>query len=567
MSDLPTWDEAIEEICAVGERFEMEDIEVYGRKVKAFKNVPDSLRAIYDNAMTRADQTYLVYGEETWTFGEVVGRAGEVAAALTQDYGVEPGDRVAIAMRNYPEWIVSFAAITSIGGIAVCLNAWWTSEEMAYGLEDCRAKVLICDSERLERGTATLKKLGTRSIVARAEGGLPTGVVAFADVGVPGTAMPDVDIDPDWDAMILYTSGTTGVPRGAVSSHRAIMNAIMANRCGNTVSSMLFPPKEEHPYPVSFILCVPLFHVTGLIPVMLSTFSDGYKLAIMYKWDPEAALTLIEREQITHFVGVPTMSFDLLESPDFANRDTSSLLFVGGGGAPAPPELVHRIDKSFARGRPGLGFGMTETCSYGPRIVGDDLIRKPRSIGRTVPVMQMKIGDADGNELARGEIGEFFVAGPTLIRGYWNKPEATAEAIVEGWLRTGDIGRMDEEGFVYIEDRAKDMVIRAGENIYSVEVESVIYEHPAVHEAAVFGVPHQRLGEEVAVAIYPRQGKKLAADDIVRHASGRLASFKIPTIIEIVTEKLPRNAAGKILKRDLRDRIVQSRETNEKAGE
>jgi long-chain acyl-CoA synthetase len=321
---------------------------------------------------------------------------------------------------------------------------------------------------------------------------------------------------------------------------------------------MVSPPKQAHPYPTSFILCVPLFHVTGLVPVMLSCFLGGYKLVIMYKWDPERALQHIEEEHITTFVGVPTMSWDMLESPEFERRDTSSLLSIGGGGAPAPPELINRIDKGFKKGRPGMGYGMTETNAYGPQNSGDDIIRKPRSAGRAVPIVEMRVADENGREVPRGEAGEIFFKGPNLIRGYWNKPEATAETIVDGWLRSGDIGRMDDEGFIFVEDRAKDMVIRAGENIYCAEVEAAIYEYPDVYEAAVFGVPDERLGEELAVAIVPRPGVDFDVDGLRAHLGRHIAVFKIPSIVDIKTEQLPRNASGKILKRDLRDAWVES---------
>jgi long-chain acyl-CoA synthetase len=276
---------------------------------------------------------------------------------------------------------------------------------------------------------------------------------------------------------------------------------------------------------------------------------------MMYRWNPERALELIERERVTTFVGVPTMSWDLLESPDFAARDTSSLGSVGGGGAPAPPELVRRIEGSFTRGRPQIGYGMTETNAYGPGNSGDDYVRKPTSTGRAVPVCEMKIVDpATLAEMPTGEVGEVCFRGPHLFRGYWNKPEATADVMVPGgWLRTGDLGYLDGEGFLFLVDRAKDLVIRAGENISCSEVEAIAYEHPDVYECAAFGVPHERLGEELALAVYPRPGRDLDADDLRRHIGRHLAAFKVPSKVWTVGEPLPRNASGKILKRTLRD--------------
>ena len=303
----------------------------------------------------------------------------------------------------------------------------------------------------------------------------------------------------------------------------------------------------------AFILIVPLFHVTGSIPVMLGCFASGLKLVIMYKWDPERALELIEREQVTNFVGVPTQSWDLLQSPRFAEFDTSSLVSVGGGGAPAPPELVRKVSSSFAKASPNIGYGMTETNAYGPQNGGEDYLTHPTSTGRVTPILQVEVRDEDGVAVPVGERGEIWFKGPNLIRGYWNRPEATAETIVDGWLRTGDIGRIDDEGFVYVEDRAKDMVLRGGENVYCAEVEAAIYEHPAVHEAAVFGVPHERLGEEVAAVVVPRVGASVTPEELQAHVGERLAPFKVPSRIAVWSEPLPRNPAGKVLKRDLRD--------------
>ena len=386
--------------------------------------------------------------------------------------------------------------------------------------------------------------------------GVQGGVDRLDDVLVPGAPVPDVEVTPGMDATILYTSGTTGEPKGAVSTHRAVLSALMAFACRSVVHAMVRGPAEPHPHPTCFILTVPLFHVTGLVPVMLGAVLGGNRLVMMYRWNPERALELIERERVTTFVGVPTMSWDLLESPDFATRDTSSLQSVGGGGAPAPPELVRRIDDGFARGRPSIGYGMTETNAYGPQNMGDDYVHRPRSAGRTVPIMRVIVTDPAGNEVPRGEVGEIRFTGPNLIRGYWNKPEATADTIVDGWLRTGDIGRMDAEGFVYVEDRAKDMVIRGGENIYCAEVEGVLYEHPAVHEAAVFGIPHERLGEELVAAVHPKRGQAVVVEELRAFVGERLASFKVPTRVVVLQTQLPRGATGKILKRALRDDVV-----------
>jgi long-chain acyl-CoA synthetase len=336
-----------------------------------------------------------------------------------------------------------------------------------------------------------------------------------------------------------------------------VTNALMAFSARTSVDNLRTPPATADSLPPSFILIVPLFHVTGCVPVMLSCVAVGLKLVIMYKWDPEKALELIERERITNFVGVPTQSWDLVNSPAFARHDTSSLCAVGGGGAPAPATLVHTVADRVKTGGPNLGYGMTETNAYGPGNRGADYLARPTSTGRCIPPMRVQVRDDAGREVARGEAGEIWFFGPTLIRGYWNKPEATAETIVDGWLRSGDVGRMDEEGFVYVQDRAKDMILRGGDNVYCAEVEGTIYEHPAVHEAAVFGVPHDRLGEEVAVAVLPKAGVSLSAQELWRFLEGRMAAYKTPTHVAIVDRPLPRNAAGKILKRELREHVEQ----------
>jgi long-chain acyl-CoA synthetase len=551
-----TFEEAIAAVTAKGQMFSVGEVDVLGRPTKVYENALPSLRSLFDLARTRGDGIFLVYEDERLSFDDVMTQVDAIADALVNRYDVKKGDRVAIGMRNYPEWITSFAAITSIGAIAVSLNAWWTVDELTYGLEDSGTSVLIADQERAERAEGAFDTLGIRTIVVRASGPLPPGAERLEDVITPGAAMPAVEIGPDDDATILYTSGTTGHPKGAVSTHRAVVHGLLSFACRAALNGLTTPPAEPHPYPTSFILIVPLFHVTGCVAVMLSSWLAGAKLVLMYKWSPERALELIERERITNFVGVPTMSWDLLESADFATRDTSSLLAIGGGGAPAPPELVRRVEDSFSRGRPQIGYGMTETNAYGPGNAGDDYVRKPKSTGRWVPPMDIKIAGPDGAALPVGEVGEICFSGPMLIRGYWNKPEATAETIVDGWLYSGDIGRIDDEGFLYVEDRAKDMIIRAGENIYCAEVEAAIYEHPAVYEAAVFGIPHERLGEELVAAIYLKADTRLDADELQAHVAGRLASFKVPSKVVFVTAQLPRGASGKILKRELRDSLA-----------
>ena len=555
-----TFLEANTAVTGPGQIFELIDGEVRGVKMKVFKNAPAHLGQVFAGSRGHGDKTFLVYEDEIITFAQAADRIDALASLLVNTYGVKKGDRVAVAMRNFPEWVMSFAAIISVGAINVSMNSWWTEDEMDFALEDSGATVLICDQPRFDIGAASCVKKNIRVLVVRAEKPLPTGVDKWEDVLPLGDAHPGADISPDDDATILYTSGTTGRPTGAVSTHRAIISSIMAFSARNTIFQMSGTKLKDvdgPEIPTSFILIVPLFHVTGCVPVMLSCFVAGLKLAIMYKWDPEKALEMIEREQITNFVGVPTQSWDLVNSPAFEKYDTSSLRAVGGGGAPSPTSLVGKVNDKVKNGNPQLGYGMTETNAFGPAITGSDYLSHPTSTGRASWPMVVEVRDENLKPVPTGQSGEIWFFGPMLIRGYWNRPDATAETIVDGWLRSGDLGRLDADGYVYVEDRVKDMILRAGENVYGAEVESAIYEHPAIHEAAVFGVPHERLGEEVGVAILVNDGMTLTPAELWAFLDEKIAKFKIPTQVVIMTEPLPRNAAGKFLKRELQQHVVK----------
>lgn len=567
-------------VTAPGQRFAITTALIDGRTTKVFANTPANLKTVVDSARLRRDETFLVYEDERWTFGDWIDAVDAFAAALVDTYDVARGDRVAIAMRNYPEWIVAWGAAISVGAIAVSLNAWWTADELDFALDDAAPKVVVADAERVERMAPGCAERQIALVGVRLDGAVPSGVDRFEDVSVVGAEARTTEIAPDDDATILYTSGTTGRPKGAVSTHRAVLSALLAYGARAAIERMRVvggEPDDGAPAEVGtaaaavpgetpssdvaaasgivrpvFILIVPLFHVTGSVPVLLSSMASGLKLVIMHHWDAERALELIEAERVTNFVGVPTQSHDLVTSPRFADFDTSSLVSVGGGGAPTPAKLVAKVDESFAKARPNIGYGMTETNSYGPGNSGDDYVSHPTSTGRLVAIADIEARDPDGKPLPTGETGELWMTGPHLIRGYWNRPDATAETIVDGWLRTGDIGHVDADGFVYVSDRAKDMVLRGGENVFCAEVEDALYEHPGVHEAAVFGIPDERLGETVAASVLPEPGVTLTADELRAFVAERLASFKVPETIDVRTEPLPRNAAGKFLKRDLR---------------
>ena len=554
-----TWEEACARVCAPGTPFEIVEDELGNRR---FKTSPPNLRAVFDIAREGGDDIFIVYEDERWSFNAVFAQVDALADVLVTRYGIAKGDRVAIGMRNYPEWIMSMLAVISIGGVSVSLNALWVEDEIDYALADSGASLLIADAERIGRGIAPCRRLGVRMLEVRADQPSADDVDQWGDVVVPGAEMPAVDVGWDDDATILYTSGTTGRPKGAVSTNGAIVSSVLAFASRATADAVraeaAIPPGGEPatPIPLSFILIVPLFHVTGCVPVLMSCIVTKSKLVVMYRWNAEKALELIEQERVTNFIGVPTQSWDLVNSPRFNDFDTSSLRGVGGGGAPAPPALVERVAGSVKSGGPTLGYGMTETNAYGPNNTGADYLTHPTSTGRVMPIMRIEIRDPQGQQVPTGERGEIWFNGPMLIRGYWNKPEATAETIVDGWLRSGDIGRVDEDGFFYVEDRLKDMILRGGENVYCAEVEAAIYEHPAIHEAAVFGVPDERLGEEVAVAVHLVDGAALTADDLRTFLSTKIAAFMIPSRIVIVDDPLPRNPAGKFLKRQLRQDLV-----------
>jgi long-chain acyl-CoA synthetase len=556
------------QLTAPGSPFEMEIVDIDGRPTKTWKNAMPSIRALLEASRAHGDASFIVYEDERMTFAEHHAAASAFATSLVDDFGVRKGDRVAIALRNFPEWPVAFFGAAAAGAIVVPLNAWWTGPELAYGLSDSGTKVLVADGERVERlAEHTADLPGLRTIVVR--GDVPEGGLAWDDVvgerePASPPALPDVEIHPDDDATIFYTSGTTGRPKGALGTQRNFTTNIMSLAFAGARTAMRTPRPEPGPNQAgaparnASLLSVPFFHATGCHSVLQGAVASGSKLVLMFKWSPERALELIERERITAFGGVPSMVWQVLQSPDFDKRDISSVQSIGYGGAPAPPELVRKIDEMFPGRTPSNGYGLTETSSLTTGNGGADYVRKPDSVGVPVPVCDLKVVDELGNDLPEGRTGELWIKGPNVVRGYWGKPEATAETFSDGWLHSGDVAHIDEEGFVFIVDRAKDMIIRGGENVYCSEVEAAIFEHPAVLDAAVIGVPHQVLGEEVGAVVQLKPGEHASAGDIQSHVRERLAAFKVPAHIWFRGEDLPRNPAGKVLKRQLRDEVVPS---------
>lgn len=551
-------------LTAEGAPFEIVPTEIRGVALRSYKHAPPDLRAIWLATQAHAENDYLVYGTERWTYADAHRDVGRIAAWLAER-GVGRGDSVAIAMRNFPEWLLAYWACVSTGIRVIGMNAWWVADEMRYALEDADPSVLILDQERLDRFEAIRGDYPQTTVVGVRLDRPTDGVVSWSELVATKGTLPDVAIDPDDDACIFYTSGTTGRPKGAQLTHRGcahnLMNMAFWDTCLKTSGALGAPAPaktDAPPIQAASLVTTPLFHVTANNCVAHGATASGGKLVMMYKWDAGEALELIEAEKITGMSGVPTMARELVQHPDFEKTDTSTLKSLGGGGAPLQPDLVEKIDKTSKSARPGTGYGMTETCGVITMTSADAFVERPTSCGPALPTFETRLVDDDGNDVPEGEPGELWVRGAPVIKGYLNRPDATAETITDGWLHTGDVARIDDEGFIHIVDRKKDMVLRGGENVYCAEVEAAIFDHDDVAECAVFGVPDDRLGEEVGAAVYLKAGGAVSPDDLRAHAGAKIAAHKIPRYIWIVPDQLPRNASGKFLKRELRETLSLS---------
>ncbi|MEM8697060.1 MAG: class I adenylate-forming enzyme family protein [Pseudomonadota bacterium] len=552
-------------LTSEGSPFETEEVEINGRPTTVWKSIPPTFADFARLARAAfGDREFIVFEDERVTY-DAWFRASATLAHKLREMGVEKGDRVALAARNLPEWPVIYFATLSIGAVAVPLNGWWTSGELEYGLQDSGAEVLIADGERYDRIKPTLGNLPAieNIVVTRPGGDLDEGVIALIDLigtshdwaDLPDTDFPTADIGPETDASILYTSGTTGRPKGAVATHRNSLTNLLSSAYAITRGALRRgeepPPPGTLPDPMCVLLVIPLFHVTGCTAMMGPIIAGGSKMVLMHKWDTVRAMELIESEKVTLTGGVPTIAWQILEHPDRDRYDLSSLNSITYGGAPASPDLVRKIRSEF-KSSPAMGWGMTETSGTVTGHSAEDYLNRPDSCGPPVPVAKLKIMSEDGTrELPTGEIGELWAYGAMVVREYWNKPDANAETFVDGWIRTGDLAKLDEEGFCYICDRAKDMIIRGGENIYSSEVENCLYDHPAVTDAALVGIPHKQLGEEPAAVVHCSPGSDVTEAELQGWVAERLAKFKVPVKIVFVEQTLPRNANGKILKKDL----------------
>lgn len=547
-------------LTAPGARFEMETVSIRGLSTRVWKNAPPHMAALVQHSLGHGDRLATIYQDERISYAAQHRAIAALAADLAAR-GLGKGDRAAIAMRNLPEWVVAFFAITVLGGIAVPLNAWWTGEELSYGLSDSGARVLICDDERWARIAPHRGELPAleRVLVSRATAPLD-GAERIEDVigtphdwaALPPRPLPDAGLQPEDDATILYTSGTTGRPKGALGTHRNFMTNILST--GYAAARTILRRGEPLPDPVPKVALtvIPLFHATALSSGLMGAMAAGHTTIYVRKFDAVEAMEIIERERVNSTGGVPTIAWQLLEHPERHRYDLSSLEGIGYGGAPSAPELVRRIAGEL-KALPGNGWGMTETTATVTTHFGEDYLNRPESCGPPVAVADLRIMDADATRtLPAGEVGELWARGPMIVKGYWNKPEATAATFVDGWVRTGDLAYLDEEGFCFIVDRAKDMVIRGGENIYSSEVENVLYAHPAVTDCALIGIPHRILGEEPAAVVHLAPGTSATEAELQAWVREHLAAFKVPVAISFSAEMLPRNANGKILKRELK---------------
>jgi long-chain acyl-CoA synthetase len=567
--DQRTRDEVIADLVGPGQRFEISLIDVGGVTMKAYRNAPATLRDVLVESSRFEDRVFLVYDDTRWTYGQHLDLVSEFAGFLATSLGIGKGDRVGIAMRNYPEWSVAFWACQALGAVTVPLNAWWSAEELTFAIRDSGSLVLVVDDERLTRLEPTLTALDVKRVVlVRSERAtLPPGVSHWSDVctGRCGVSLPSVLLGPDDLSTIVYTSGTTGTPKGAMHVHRNHCTSVMSNLFTVQVDLEMrqqsaVPATGAAAQPAS-LLTFPLFHIAGLVNLYLP-MSMGSKVVLLYRWNVDRAVQLIIDEGVTSTVVVPTVLRELLDSERLQSAGGASLMALAAGGAMVPGALVRRIGDDFDnRVSPVNGYGLTETTAGVVSTSGADYLAHPDSIGRPFQVVDVRVVDPEGRTCGVDEVGELWVRGPNVVRGYWNNPGATSESFTDGWFHTGDLGRYDADGRYYIVDRLKDVVIRGGENVYCAEVEAALVDYPGLADVAVIGLPDERLGEQVVAVVRWDDDDHLESreGELVDFAREHLAYFKVPSrIVEWPTD-LPRNASGKVLKRELRDHIEQDR--------
>ena len=564
-----SYDDVVRNLTAPGAPFEIVTETVRGRAMKTFKNRERSLRDKVATATARGDVDFLVQGDRRISYGEFGRGAWGAARALTRDHGLAKGDRVAILSYNCPDWIIALFGATSAGGIGVGLNGWWATEELEYGLVDSGSRFLVVDERLFPRVEPLLGKISGLERVFYIGDDAPRGTVPIGELLEPHGEPPPIAIDEDDPFVILYTSGTTGRSKGCITTHRGTIAQVTGILFANIVSAAttgatLLPPSGNQP---ASLFTSPLFHVGGLHSIVCTQMTIGAKLVFNRgRFDAEEVLQLIQDEKISIWGAIPTMLHRVVHHPKVRDYDLSTLRGISYGGAPTPPETLDRAREvlptppNFAN-----AYGLTET--HGVALVngGKDVIERKTSIGRPLPILDVRITDPDGKELPEGQLGEILLYGPTITPGYWNRPDATAEAVRDGWLHTGDLGYRDSDGFYFVVDRAKDMIIRGGENVYCTEIENCLADHPEIDEAAVVGVQDAELGERVKAIVRRVPGSALSVGAVRAHVAAHLASFKVPEFVDFTDEPLPRNPAGKLLKNALRGRGAVPFDTSQTA--
>ncbi|NNE53049.1 MAG: AMP-binding protein [Sulfitobacter sp.] len=550
--------EAVAHLLATDPVFAVEEVDVRGVTFRAFKNIPPTVPALMAAGWERHGNgalEYLVYEDERLTYAHFCENVHLMGHAMRDELGLGQGDRVAIAMRNYPELLTLVLAISSIGATVVFVNAWWTTEELDYALRDSGARVVFADGPRLERMVPLKAELGLTLIGVRdgeAAGDHPYS--ALRDGG--GSTDPvEVTIDTDDDFAVMYSSGTTGHPKGVVQTHRGAVNAVFSWLMQSVVAPLVEPPAPDAPDPPrpSALVVTPLFHVTATHPLFLLSLPAGAKITLMRKWDAAEAVRLMKENEITRFLGVPTQSAELMQAAREMGETLPLMDYLGSGGAKRPAAQVAELAETFPNAGIATGWGMTETNALGIGMIGEDYVKRPESAGKLhPPVQELRILDDAGNPLPPGELGEITVKSPANMRCYLNKPEATAETMQDGWLRTGDLGVVDAEGYVTILDRKKNIIIRGGENIACLDVEGALHRLPGVLEACAFSVPDDRLGEAVGAVVQLAEGASMTQQEMAAALEGHMASFKIPQHLWTQREPLMRGATDKIDRRGIR---------------
>lgn len=539
------------ELLAPGASFELAEERFLGEEVRVFAHRARSLRELLVRARGHSDAEYMVFRdgerERRYTFGDHERQVSRAAAAFADRFGVRPGDRVAILAANCPEWIISFWASVSSGAICVGLNGWWTEDEIRFAVQHCAPKLVIADRKRASRITG---ELGTPIVVVEDD------FDALLD-GYDEAVLPDHPISEEDPAVILYTSGTTGRAKGVVHTHGNVTNMVMVSFFHGARLMMSNPKRAELPQlPNTILVTSPLFHVSGLHCAAVTALAGGAKTVWpMGRFDAETVLRLIERERVTGWGYTATLLHRLLNHPEIDRYDLGSFRSIGGGGSPISPSLLEEARNRFPQcsHTMGVGYGLTEGTAFGTLNAGDELLEHPDSVGRPLPVVDVEIRNERGEALPEGEEGEIYLRGPLVMKGYWNDAEATSAAIKAGrWLRTGDVGHL-RDGKLTIASRKRDLILRGGENVYPFEIEQRLEAHPAVNEAAVIGVDHAELGQEVKAVVVFEENRQAGAEELRAWVSQTLAYYKVPTRWETRTAPLPRNATGKVLKDALRD--------------